>query len=69
MNEIDGREPGMGDYNFQAIFSALAEINYPGWVSLEAFDLTRDPVDIAKRAYNHLQNARSALPPQTSSTL
>lgn len=54
VNELDGREPGMGDYDFAAILQALADVNYSGWVSVEAFDFSRDPRQIAARALNHL---------------
>lgn len=60
VNEIDGREPGMGDYDFASVLSVLKELNYSGWVSLEAFDFSRDPVEIASRALEHL---RSVSPP------
>jgi D-psicose/D-tagatose/L-ribulose 3-epimerase len=60
VNEIDGREPGMGNYDFAAILSVLEELNYSGWVSLEAFDFSRDPVEIARGALEHL---RSVSPP------
>jgi D-psicose/D-tagatose/L-ribulose 3-epimerase len=56
VNETDGREPGMGDYDFAAILSVLQELNYSGWVSLEAFDFSRDPVDIARRSIEHLRS-------------
>ena len=56
VNENDGREPGTGDYDFNSLLNALAEIGYPGWVSLEVFDFTRDPQEIAKRSLEHLQN-------------
>ncbi|MGC2659033.1 MAG: sugar phosphate isomerase/epimerase family protein [Bryobacteraceae bacterium] len=60
VNETDGREPGMGDYDFGAILSTLSELNYSGWISLEAFDFSRDPVEIARRAIEHLQAASAA---------
>lgn len=56
INENDGREPGTGDYDFASLLNALAEIGYPGWVSLEVFDFTRDPQEVAKRSLEHLQN-------------
>ena len=59
VNEYDGREPGMGDYDFRALLATLDEIGYPGWISLEAFDFSRDPVEVASRSIQHL---RAALP-------
>jgi len=60
VNEMDGREPGMGDYDFLILLRKLAELNYTGWVSLEAFDFSRDPRDVAARAIRTLQAAQSA---------
>jgi len=63
VNEVDGREPGMGNYNFQSILTALDEVNYRGWISLEVFDsnqgdFARDPAAVAQRAREHLQSAQ-----------
>jgi sugar phosphate isomerase/epimerase len=56
VNEMDGREPGMGDYDFGAVLSVLRELEYSGLVSVEAFDFSRDPADIAERAIEHLRS-------------
>jgi D-psicose/D-tagatose/L-ribulose 3-epimerase len=55
VNEMDGREPGMGDYPFEPLLATLAELDYPGWVSVEAFDFSRDSYDVASRAISHLK--------------
>jgi sugar phosphate isomerase/epimerase len=60
VNEMDGREPGMGDYDFLILLRKLAEMNYTGWVSLEAFDFSREPRDVAARAIQTLKAAQSA---------
>ena len=60
VNEMDGREPGMGDYDFVNLLQKLAELKYNGWVSLEAFDFSRDPRDVAARAIKTLQAAAQA---------
>ncbi len=66
VNEMDGREPGMGDYNFLKLLQKLAELKYDGWVSLEAFDFSRDPREVAARAIETLKAAQSAgVPIQT----
>jgi D-psicose/D-tagatose/L-ribulose 3-epimerase len=54
---IHGREPGTGDYDFRALLATLDEIGYPGWISLEAFDFSRDPVEVARRSIQHLRAA------------
>ncbi len=58
MNEVDGREPGMGNYEFQPILTALHQVNYSAWVSVEVFDFTRDPAAVAGRAREHLESAQ-----------
>jgi len=57
VNEFDGREPGMGNYDFGSLLDTLTELNYSGWVSVEAFDFSRDSERIAARALNHLKSA------------
>ena len=59
VNEMDGREPGSGNYDFGAVLKTLIELQYEGWVSLEVFDFSRDARLVASRAINHL---RSQLP-------
>lgn len=60
VNEFDGREPGTGDYDFSKLLASLAALDYKYWISLEAFDFSRDPREVAARALFHLQ---SAMPP------
>jgi sugar phosphate isomerase/epimerase len=60
VNEMDGREPGMGDYNFLNLLRKLTELKYDGWVSLEAFDFSRDARDVAERAIETLKAAEFA---------
>jgi sugar phosphate isomerase/epimerase len=55
VNEIDGREPGTGDYDFVSIFRKLQEIGYQGWISLEAFDFSRPADTIAGNSIRYLK--------------
>jgi sugar phosphate isomerase/epimerase len=57
VNEMNGQEPGMGDYDFATLLKTLSELHYSGWISVEAFDFSRDPDEIAKRAIDHLKTA------------
>lgn len=59
VNEMDGREPGAGNYDFGGLLSTLDQVNYVGWVSLEAFDFSRAGREIASRALQHLEAASS----------
>ena len=54
VNELDGKEPGQGDYPFGPLLQTLASLSYKGWVSLEAFDFSRSAETIAKGAFEHL---------------
>lgn len=65
VNEFDGREPGTGDYDFSGLLSTLSDVNYAGWISLEAFDFSRDPVEIADRSIRHLKASSRAAYSQT----
>jgi sugar phosphate isomerase/epimerase len=38
LNELDGRHPGTGSYDFQPLLEVLARRGYTGWLSLEVFD-------------------------------
>lgn len=62
VNEMDGREPGTGNYDFGELLSTLDQINYSGWVSLEAFDFSRDSREIASRALQYLVSASPSQP-------
>jgi D-psicose/D-tagatose/L-ribulose 3-epimerase len=54
VNEMDGREPGTGDYDFASLLSTLSEGGYSGWISLEAFDFSRPGREVAERSLQHL---------------
>jgi D-psicose/D-tagatose/L-ribulose 3-epimerase len=47
VNEVDGRHPGTGSYDFKPVFDVLRRRGYQHWVSLEAFDFTPGPEKIA----------------------
>ena len=57
VNEVDGREPGTGHYDFGSLMSALAAAKYSGWISLEVFDFKRGGRQIAEDALNYLKKA------------
>jgi D-psicose/D-tagatose/L-ribulose 3-epimerase len=61
VNELDGQEPGRGEYDFARLLETLSEWDYRGWISVEAFDFSRDPREIAARAITHLKASEAAL--------
>jgi sugar phosphate isomerase/epimerase len=53
--------PGMGDVEFGPIMTALAEINYSGWISLEAFKYEPSPYEIGQRSIEYLRKIEAAI--------
>jgi sugar phosphate isomerase/epimerase len=49
--------PGMGELNFEPILAALRELQYDGWVSLEAFRFPGGPERIARESMANLAAA------------
>jgi sugar phosphate isomerase/epimerase len=47
VNEMDGRRPGAGTYDFKPVLEALRRRGYRHWVSVEAFDFTPGAEKIA----------------------
>jgi len=55
VNELDGRHPGTGSYDFKPLFDVLRRRGYGGWVSLEVFDFTAGATTIAKDSLRYLE--------------
>jgi len=55
VNEMDGRCPGTGNYDFGALLAKLTELNYQGWVSLEVFDYSPSAAEIARASLDYLK--------------
>ncbi|MBX7106521.1 MAG: sugar phosphate isomerase/epimerase [Gemmataceae bacterium] len=54
-NDSNRQAPGFGETEFAPIFAALAEANYGGWISVEAFEVNPDPETIARDSLEYMQ--------------
>ena len=59
-NDANLGGPGAGDTDFVPIFGALSEIEYDGWMSVEAFDFTPGPENVARDSLAYMQRAYAA---------
>jgi D-psicose/D-tagatose/L-ribulose 3-epimerase len=59
LNEMDGRHPGKGDYDFKPVLRTLKRLGYKGWVSLEAFDFSFGAETIARESIDYLNREMS----------
>jgi sugar phosphate isomerase/epimerase len=55
VNEADGGHCGTGDYDFKPVLRKLKELNYGGWVSLEAFNFEPGGERIANESLRYLE--------------
>jgi len=61
VNEMDGRRPGAGNYDFKPLLRVLKRRNYQGWVSLEAFDFTGGPDRVVEDSLRYLESQAAQL--------
>jgi len=54
-NDDNGKGPAMGNADYAGISSALKEIDYKGYLSVEVFDFQSDPETIARESLNALK--------------
>jgi len=47
--------PGDGAIDFPAVFNALDDIGYDGWITVELYPFTGSAEQVARRAFGHLQ--------------
>ncbi len=61
INEMDGRHPGTGDYNFVPVLQALKDVRFKGWISLEVFKFKPGPEQIARDSERFLRGKEAGL--------
>lgn len=54
-NDPNKLGPGFGDLDFHPIFTALGEIDYRGWVSVEVFDLAPGVERISRESISYMK--------------
>lgn len=62
LNEMDGKHPGTGDYDFKPVLAVLKRRNYQGWISLEAFDFSPGPEKLITDSLRYLEAEIAKLP-------
>ena len=60
-NDPNRRGPGMGDMDFVPIFTALRDVNYDGWVSVEVFDYAPGVEALARDSMAYMQKCLQAI--------
>ena len=63
INEMDGRHPGTGSYDFSIPMQALKDIGYEGWLSLEVFKFEPSGEEIARISSKYLRDVEARLLP------
>jgi len=60
-NDTNLQGPGFGTVDFAPIFTALSEIRYAGWVSVEVFDYAPGSDRLARESIAHMQRIESEI--------
>ncbi len=61
INEMDGRHPGTGHYDFRPVLRVLKKRKYSGWISLEVFDFKAGAERIGREAMEYMRKLETQL--------
>jgi D-psicose/D-tagatose/L-ribulose 3-epimerase len=60
-NEMDGRHPGTGQFDFKAVLQTLRDLSYQRWISVEAFQFQPDGVTVARESSRYIRKLETQL--------
>ena len=61
VNDANGRGPGFGGTDFIPILKNLVKNGYKGYISVEVFDFSPDPLTVASRSIGYLKGILETL--------
>jgi sugar phosphate isomerase/epimerase len=61
VNDANGRGPGFGETDFIPILKNLVKNGYKGYISVEVFDFSPDPLTVASRSIGYLKGILETL--------
>ena len=61
LNDANGRGPGFGETEFVPILKNLVKNGYKGYISVEVFDFSPDPLTVASRSIGYLKGILETL--------
>ncbi len=60
-NEMDGRHPGTGQFDFQTVLQTLRDLSYQRWISVEAFQFQPDGETVARESSDYIRKLEAQL--------
>ena len=60
-NELDGRHPGTGHFDFKTVMQTFKDLGYQRWISVEAFRFDPDGVTVARESSRFIRGLESEL--------
>src|SRR5262245_51495497 len=60
-NEMDGKRPGLGDYNYKPVMQALKDLSYKRWLSVEPFDFAGGGENVGLESIRFIRARESEL--------